>query len=222
MQTKTFGLLASSVLLALAATAYAEDDKDEMVVNPKYKFWANQKPGATSVYHEETKFSGTDKDSVPGAKDVKKIAYKLLSVSKDKVVVQTTVTEEEQLGWVEHAPTKLIYHAKIKKSTLDAVFEEFGVKEEPKDATVTIGKNEIKCKMLSGTQKKSDAVITYQLYFSESVPGGIVKRVRVSKSGDKFTAETTIMLESFTLGKEKKEKDKKDKEEKKAKPKEEK
>jgi hypothetical protein len=218
MRTKTFSLLGLAVLLAMAATAYAEDDKDEMVVNPKYKFWANQKPGATSVYHEETKFSGTDKESVPAAKDVKKVVYKLLSVNKDRVVVQTTVTEEEQLGWVEHAPTKLIYPAKIKKSTLDAVFEEFGVKDEPKDETVTVGKNEIKCKMLSGKQKKADADITYTLYFSESVPGGIVKRTRTSKSGDKFTAETTVMLESFSMGKEKK----KEKDKEKEKPKEEK
>lgn len=215
MRTKTFGLLALG-LLALAATAYAEDDKDEMVDNPKYKYWVNHKPNTTSTYHEVTKFSGSDKESVPAARDEKRIVYKLLSVNKERVVVQTTVTEQEQLGWVEHAPTKLIYPAKIKKSTRDAVFAEFGVKEEPKDETIKVGKDEIKCKVWSGKQKKEEAEVTYKLCASDSVPGGIVKRTRVSKSGDKFTAETTVTLESFAGPPMKKEKDKekKDKSEK--------
>src|SRR3954451_6818960 len=112
MRTKACGLLALSVVLTLLATAgRAEDDNDEMVDNPKYKFWASHKPGTTSTYHEVTKYSGSEKDSVPGGKDEKTVIYKLLSVSKDKVVVQTTVIEEEYLGTVESAPTKLTYPA---------------------------------------------------------------------------------------------------------------
>lgn len=209
MRTKTCGLLGLGFVLALAVAAQAQDDKD-MVENPKYKFWASHKPGTTSTYHEVTTFTTGDKES---GKEEKKVVYKLLSVSKDKVVVQTTVTEEEQLGWVEHAPTKLIYPAKIKKSTLESVFQEFGAKEA-KDEAVTVGKQELKCKVLSGTQKKDDATVTYKLCYSDTVPGGIVKRTRVSKSGDKSGAETVVTLESFAPPAEKKkEKDKKEKDE---------
>src|SRR5262249_40510905 len=140
----------------------------------------------------------------------KTIHYKLLSVSKDKVVVQTTVVEEEYLGTVEHAPTRLTFPARVKKANLDAVFEEFGVKDEPKEETVKVGNDEIKCKVLSGSKKKDDATITYKLYYSDSVPGGIVKRTRVTKSGDKFGADTTVMLKSFAGPKKKKEKGKDD------------
>src|SRR5262249_28010232 len=196
MRTKVCGLLALSFMLALAVAASAQDD--EMVVNPKYKFWASHKPNTTSTYDEVTTYTGAEKDSVPGGKEVKVVVYKLLSANKDKVVVQTTVTEEDYLGSIEQAPTKTTYPARIKKANLDAVFEEFGVKDEPKDETVMVGKEEIKCKMLSGTQKKDGATITYKLYFSESVPGGIVKRTRVTKS-DKFGAETTVTLRSFNI-----------------------
>ena len=206
MRTKTWGAL--GLLLAVAAAASAQDD--EMVANPKYKFWASHKPGTTAVYHEVTKFTGSEKESVPEGKEEKTIHYKLLSVSKDKVVVQTTVVEEECLGTVEHAPTRLTFPAKVKKANLDAVFEEFGVKDEPKEETVKVGNDEIKCKVLSGTKKKDDATITYKLYYSDSVPGGIVKRTRVTKSGDKFGADTTVMLKSFAGPKKKKEKGKDD------------
>jgi hypothetical protein len=208
MRTKVCGTLALGFVLALSVATAADDD--EMVTNPKYKFWASHKPGTTATYHEVTKFTGEEKDSVPGGKDEKTVIYKLLSVNKDKVVVQTTVIEEDYLGAIEQAPTKAHYPAKIKKANLDAVFQEFGVKEEPKDETVTVGKEEIKCKMLSGTQKKDGATITYKLYYSDSVPGGIVKRTRTTKGPDKFSAETTVMLKSFAGPK----KDKKDKKEK--------
>jgi hypothetical protein len=206
MRTKACGLLGLAFVLTLATAASGQDD--EMVANPKYKFWASHKPGTTATYDEVTTYSGVEKDSVPGGKEAKTVVYKLLSVSKDKVVVQTTVSEEEYLGTVEHAPTRWTYPAKIKKANLAAVFEEFGVKDEPKDETVKVGKDEIKCKMLSGTTKKGDATVTFTLCYSESVPGGIVKRTRVTKSGDKFGADTTVTLRSFAAPKAKKEKEK--------------
>jgi hypothetical protein len=212
MWTKACGLLGLAFVLTLATAASGQDD--EMVTNPKYKFWASHKAGTTATYDEVTSYSGAEKDSVPGGKEAKTIVYKLLSVSKDKVVVQTTVSEQEYLGTVEHAPTKWTYPAKIRKANLEAVFEEFGAKNEPKDETVKVGKEEIKCKMLSGTKKKDDATVTFKLYYSDSVPGGIVKRSRVTKSIDKFGAETTVTLRSFSIPKPK---DKKDKEKEKAK-----
>jgi len=212
MRTKVCGTLALAFVLALAVAASAQDD--EMVANPRYKFWADHKPGTTATYHEVTKFTGEEKDSVPGGKDEKTIVYKLLSVNKDKVVVQTTVSEEDYLGTIEQAPTRAIYPAKVKKANLDAVFEEFGLKGEAKEETVTIGKEEIKCKVLSGTKKKDDATVTYTLHFSDSVPGGVVKRTRVTKSGDnKFSAETTVTLKSYAGPQPKKDKGK-DKEDK--------
>ncbi|MGL4552990.1 MAG: hypothetical protein ACRC33_17585, partial [Gemmataceae bacterium] len=131
-----FGLLAVS-FSALAVRA--EDEKDGVVANPKYKFWATQKPGATAVHAERTVLSGEEKASYPDGVDEKVIAYKLLSVSADKVVVQAVVVEREFLGTVESAPTKVTYPAKIKKAALEAAMEEFGAKVAGEEETVKVG-----------------------------------------------------------------------------------
>src|SRR6476661_2164348 len=104
--------LGLAVVLMFARSAYPGDD---LVDNPMYKFWGSFKPGSTSVYHEVTKHSGAEKASLPGGKEDKLISYKLLSVDDKKAVVQVVVVEQEFLGALESAPTKMIYPAKIKK-----------------------------------------------------------------------------------------------------------
>jgi hypothetical protein len=201
------GLLALGLLTVLAVAAAGEDDKGGMVDNPKYKFWANFKPGTTSTYHEVTTFTGAEKENLPGGKDEKTIVYRLANVNKDRVVVVTTVIEEEYLGTVESAPTKLTYPAKVKKANLEAALEEFGAKKT-EDETVKVGKEEIKCKVLAGTTKRDGGTLEYKLHYSDTVPGGVVKRTRVTKSGDKVVAETIVTLRSFAMPKVKDKKDK--------------
>src|SRR5688500_9361061 len=73
---------------------------DEMVENPKYKFWSSFKPAATSTYTQTTKFHGPEKATVPGGVETKTIVYRLQSVNKDSVVVVTTVVEEDFLSTI--------------------------------------------------------------------------------------------------------------------------
>jgi hypothetical protein len=193
-------LLALGMLTCVPAMAAEADDKDEMVTNPKYKFWANFKPGATAVHVERNVLKGEDKDAFPDGVDEKVITYKLLSVTKSRVIVQVVVVEREYLGTVESAPTKATYPARIKKAHLAAVLAEFGAKLSDKEETVKVGKADIKCKVLKGSQKKGDEVTDFKLCFSEEVPGGIVKRTRTAKQGDKTIAETTITVRSFADG----------------------
>jgi len=178
---------------------------DDLVENPIYKFWASFKPGSTSVYHEVTKHSGAAKAVLPGGKEDKLITYKLLSVDDKKVVVQINVVEQEFLGALESAPTKMIYPAKIKKDYLEAVLEEFGAKKAGEE-TVKVGKEEIKCKLLEGSRKSPGETVDFKFAFSHTVPGGIVRRERIAKDGDKLVAETVIQLKSYVLGKEKEKK----------------
>src|SRR5262249_8976192 len=98
MTRKLLGLFVLGVLLSGGFTAgRAADKDDEMVDNPKYKLWANFKPGATSTYIQATKFSGPEKATVPGGVETKTITYRLVSADKDKVVVVTTVVDEDFL-----------------------------------------------------------------------------------------------------------------------------
>src|SRR5215510_11526552 len=99
-------------------TAWAQEER---VANPFYKFWASSKPGATAVHLEQTKLSGPEGKLVPDGVDEKRIAYKLVEVDKDRAVVEMVVTEQDFLGYVQAAPTRYIYPAKVKKSHLERI-----------------------------------------------------------------------------------------------------
>src|SRR5262249_6343920 len=108
-------LLVGTFSLLTASPAWAQE---EMVANPYYKFWAGSKPGSTAVHLEQTKLTGPEGKLVPDGVDEKRIAYKIVSVNKDRVVVEMVVTEQDFLGYVQAAPTRYIYPAKLKKAHL--------------------------------------------------------------------------------------------------------
>jgi hypothetical protein len=191
------GLVALVMLLGLGAVASgAADDKGEMAENPLFKFWSGFKPGATSTYTQVTKYHEAEKAAFPGGVEKKTINYQLVNANGDRAVVRTVVVEEDFLSTIESAPTRITYPAKVKKANLDAFFQEWGVKEGEEE-TVKVGGKEIKCKVRSGTHKSEGAVVEFKICYSDAVPGGIVKRTRVTKDGDKVVAETTTTLVSF-------------------------
>src|SRR5262245_17212556 len=101
-------VLAGCLSLGVAA-GHAGGAGDEMTENPKYKFWANFKKGATSTYTQTTKFHGPEKASLPGGVEHKTITYRLVSANKDRAVVLTTVVDKDFLSTVESAPTRVTY-----------------------------------------------------------------------------------------------------------------
>ncbi len=197
------GMLALGVLLLGVAAGRAGDDKDAMVDNPKFRFWANFKAGATSTYAETTKMTGAEAAKVPGGVDRKTITYKLANVGADKVVVVTVVVEEDFLGTLESAPTRLTFPAKVKKANVAAFLQEWSV-TEGKEETVKVGDKEIMCKVRAGTQKVEGGMVEFKICYSDTVPGGVVRRTRTTKEGDKVVAETTITLLQFAESKKKK------------------
>jgi hypothetical protein len=196
--TKTArGLMALGMLLMVSVVgSRAADDKDEMAENPLFKFWANFKPGATSTYSQATRYHETDKAAFPGGIEKKTINYSLVRADGDRAVVRTVVVEEDFLSTIESAPTRIIYPAKVKKANLEAIFQDWAVKESGEE-TVKVGEKKIKCKVRSGTHKSEGTAVEFKLCYSDAVPGGIVKRTRVTKDGDKVVAETTTTLVSF-------------------------
>lgn len=188
------GLSALGILaLLLASTAWAQED---MVANPYYKFWAGSKPGATAVHLEQTKLAGPEGKLVPDGVDEKRIAYKLVEVDKDRAVVEMVVTEQDFLGFVQAAPTRYIYPAKLKKSHLERILLEAGGKTG--EETVKVDGKDIKCKTLAGTVKGPDGEqIAFKLWLSDDVPGSIVKQVRTARQKAEMIAETTTTLQSY-------------------------
>jgi hypothetical protein len=189
------GKLPALAVLVLLVTAPARAE-EEMVPNPFYKFWAGSQPGATAVHLEKTKLSGPEGKELPGGVDEKRIAYKLVEVDKDRVVVQMTVTERDLLGYVEAAPTRHIYPAKIEKARLERIFQ-----EDPGrigEETVKVGDKDIKTRTVGGIIKVPDGEeVEFKLWLSEDVPGMIVKQVRTARQKGDALAETTITLESY-------------------------
>jgi hypothetical protein len=167
-----------------------------MVANPYYKFWAGSKPGATAVHLEQTKLAGAEGKSVPDGVDEKRIAYKLVSVNKERAVVEMVVRERDFLGYVQAAPTRYIYPAKVKKAHLERVLLEDGGKTG--EETVKVRGRNLKCKTLSGTVKGAGGEQTaFKLWLSDAVPGSIVKQVRTTRQNGKAVAETTTTLQSY-------------------------
>lgn len=193
-------LVLVGVLALSVAAGQAADEADGKTENPKYQFWAHFKPGASSTYLEKTILHGPEKASVPGGVEQKTITYRLLNVSKDRATVLTTVLEENFLETVESAPTRITFPAKVSKAHLQALLQEWNAKEGEEE-TVMVGGKEIKCKVRSGTQKTDEGNVEFKICYSDKVPGGFVKRRRVTRDGDKIVAETTITLQSFAEGK---------------------
>jgi hypothetical protein len=181
------------ILLLATATAWAQQG---MVSNPFYKFWAGSKPGATAHHIEKTKLSGPEGAFVPDGIDEKHITYKLVEVTKDRVVVEQIVTEQDFLGYVQAAPTRHIYPASLKKLHLERILLDDGGKTG--EDTVKVGKTEIKCKTVAGTIKMPGGEVSeFKLWYSGDVPGSIVKQVRTTRQKGEVIAETTTTLKSF-------------------------
>jgi hypothetical protein len=184
-------------LVALAAAVPLVSAQDQ-VANPHYKFWSRSKPGATAVYKETTKLSGAAAESAPEGTDVKIVTYKLAELNDKKAVVETRVTQQENFGYIESAPTRHIYPATMSKAALGELLEETGAKGAA--AMLRVGDKEVKVMALSGTLKKGNEEVDFKIWLSDQVPGGIVKRQRTTKIKGEVVAETTVELVSFKTG----------------------
>ena len=183
-------------MLAMAAAAPAQE---EMVANPFYKFWAASKPGARAVHVESTKLSGPEGKAVPDGVDEKRISYKLVELTKDKAVVEMVVTEKDFLGYVQAAPTRYIYPAKLPKASLEHVMKDAGKGGEE---TLKVAGTTLKCKTATGTVKGPNGEqIEYKVWLSNTVPGNIVKQVRTARQKEETIAETTTTLQSYKAAK---------------------
>jgi hypothetical protein len=192
--------LAALTCLALATARGA--DADDLVTNPRYKGWADFKPGATVTHKENTRFpAGSPQGKYyPRGIDERDVTYKLIAVTPEKVVVETVVLDYELLSQVEAAPTRIIYPAKVKRAYVEEAREQLKVKEGKEDVEVQ-GKTYKNCEWYETTRMTGDGeVMTRKRWIAPEVPGGIVKEVTVTKRGDQVVAETTTTVLQMKAG----------------------
>ena len=194
-------LPALAALTCLALTTARAGDADDLVTNPRYKGWAEFKPGATLTHKEKTRFpAGSPQGKYyPEGAEERDITYKLVSVSPEKIVVETVVLDYELLSQVEAAPTRIIYPAKVKRAYVEEAREQLKVKEGKEDVEA-LGKT-YKCEWYETTRTTADGeVVTRKRWIAAEVPGGIVKEVTVTKKGDQVVAETTTTVLEMKAG----------------------
>jgi hypothetical protein len=182
--------LAVAALLATSAAAFTQETVD----NPYYRYWSKSKVGSTVTLKETTK--STVNAAGEKGEDVKQITHKLIELTADKAVVETVVTEGEVFGFVESAPTKHIYPAKMSKELLQDLLKETGAKGA--ETTIKVGDKDVKVMHLTGTIKGKDDEVAFSIWLTEEVPGGIAKRVRTSKVKGEVVAETTLEVLKFS------------------------
>ena len=201
MRYTTRWMLAACVLGLVVSLAAGFGGDGEMTDNPYYKHWAGFKVGTTVIHTEKTTFGDDATDDLPGGVDEKTITYKLVSVSPERVVVESVVLEKEFLSITESAHTKIVYPAKVKKAHLEAVLLAAGAKHGEETLKVKMHKEEkaIKCMTIAGARKKPGEEVRQKFWLSTTVPGGIVKRTRATMHDGKLVAETTTSLESYKV-----------------------
>jgi hypothetical protein len=185
-------LLPLVVLVVTAPLVIAQ----EQVANPYYKFWSHSKPGAIVVLKETTKLSGAAAASAPEGADVKTVTYKLAELNDKRAVVETRVIQREDFGYIESAPTRHIYPAKMSKEVLEDLLAETGTKGAA--ATLKVGDKEMKVMAFSGTMKKKGGEeVDFKIWLSDQVPGSIVKRLRTTRLNGEVVAVTTVELVTY-------------------------
>lgn len=188
-----------STIVATLVLSLSSLMADEMVANPLYKSWAKFQPGSTVTHIEKTALTGKDKKLAPDGTDVKEVTYKLIEVTDEHVVVDTTVVEHLFLRTVEQPATRTTFPAKVKQSHLVAAKEAVGAEEG--EATISVQGKSYACKTLTGSMKDGNESVEKKLWFSESIPGGIVKEVTTTLIGKKLDSEVTIELKSYSVAK---------------------
>ena len=137
----------------------------------------------------------TAKVLTPDGVDVKEITYKLLQVTPDKVVVEAVVVEHEFLSTIEQAPTKITFPAMLPKNNLEAIMRQANAKRGEETLDV-LGKT-IPCKTIEGAYPEMGDQIQRKMWYTDAVPGGIVKQTRVTKHDGQLVAETVLTVKSY-------------------------
>jgi len=160
---------------------------DEMVNNPPYAHWSAFKPGTTVTQREVvTLADGKTMEQV--------ITAKLVKREKDKVVVETTMTEAgggAKTGMIESTKTVETFPAKVKMSQVDTPAE-VGVKVTEGVEDVDVKGKTVSTEWVEATTQNGDEAVIEKIWTARDVPGGIVKRTITRKKGDTVTSTSQL------------------------------
>jgi hypothetical protein len=149
--------------------AAASVARAEQVDNPAYQSWAKQKVG-TTVTHENT-------SAVAGQEFKSEMVQKLVELTKDKAVVETTMKLNIP-GAPAPMPQKVVLPAKVDEAEAKPNKMPPGTTGEMKEQgseKVQIAGKSYNCKVFTMVGEASGAKMSGKTWMSEEVPGRLVK-----------------------------------------------
>ncbi|MDB5325539.1 MAG: hypothetical protein JWM57_1108 [Phycisphaerales bacterium] len=184
--------IAAVLSSCLAASAMAEP-------NPEYVSWSKCKPGAAVTVKGNTE--------AMGQKSAQTIVTKLVEMTPEKAVVETTVTMEmmgqkmAQPAQKREVPSEVKMPKEGEHKIDPAMMEK--MKAAQKDAkkgedTITVAGKEVKCTTTEAAFEQNGIKSTTKSWNSTEIPGGMVK-VEVNTSGS-MASKSTMEVVEFTDG----------------------
>ncbi len=186
-------LLFLVLLVPLAANA-GEPKPDDLVNNPMFAYWSSFNPGTAVTQGETVTLSdGTRLKMVT--------TYKLLEKTRDKVVIEGTLTQSNPAhGAVSSQKTVTLatFPAKVKKREVDTPESEMESLTEGKEQIEVKGRK-VEADWVEAVIKSGDEVVTEKVWIVKEIPGGLIKQTLVKKKGEKVISESVLELVEFKL-----------------------
>ncbi len=163
----------------------------EKIKNPEYEMWAKFKVGAMAKIEGKTIAAGQESKQV--------IVNKLLELSADKAVVETTVEMEMMGQKMAMPPQKRDVPAEVEKVNIDpkngpAPTAESKTSEE----TITAAGKSFDCKVTETTFEQAGSKSVAKMWACPDVPGGMVKTE--AKTTGSMESTSTMTLIEFSTG----------------------
>ncbi|MGC4030620.1 MAG: hypothetical protein QM754_02565 [Tepidisphaeraceae bacterium] len=180
----------AAVLACLIAPIARADDAKP---NPEYEAWAKCKPGATVTIKGSTETAGNKMEN--------SVTTKLLEVTPEKAVVESTITMEMMGQKMPQPPQKRDVPKTFVMPKPHAVPGQPEQKApEPKigEETITVAGKEYKCKTTEIELNQNGMKVHSKTWTSDQVPGGMVKMT--SDATGAVSAKTTMELVEYKDG----------------------
>jgi len=189
----------------------ADDSHPPPPANPEYQQWTHFKPGTyvtlerKILEHHENEVGVVEAMAHPPGGAVMRISTKLVSLDKDKAVLEETRTDLDEGSETEMPPDKVTLYANDEISHSDDSLMEKpskpqSVKLTEGDEDVVVMGNKIKTHWVQTSVKTGDETSTSKDWLSDDVPGGLVREEVKKSVGGKMLAESISKVIDYKSG----------------------
>ncbi|NLI78489.1 MAG: hypothetical protein GX442_18875 [Candidatus Riflebacteria bacterium] len=155
-------LLVLVVVLLSAPAGFAQEKVD----NPVYQNWAKFKPGTMVKYAQTSEMMGNKTQS--------EVAYTLLEVTPEKVVIEMGGSTVIMGNQTEMPKTRIEYPAKADAADPN-VKSAINAKTSQSEEEIEVAGGKIRCKVFETTVEQQGSQIKSRFWSSDDVPGTLVK-----------------------------------------------